>query len=71
VWLYDRTESLLVGMIMHASLSATSLILKPQTTGVEVVAYDLALAAALWVLVAVVAAVNRAARKVHHFAINV
>jgi len=71
VWLYDRTESLLVVMIMHASLSATSLILQPQTTGVEVVAYDLALAAALWVLVAVVIAVNRAARTVQPLATKV
>lgn len=59
VWLYDRTESLLLVMIMHASLSATSLILQPQTAGVDVVAYDLTLAAALWAFVAVVTAVHR------------
>jgi hypothetical protein len=58
VWLYDRTESLLMVMIMHASLSATSLILQPQT-GAEVVAYDLVFATALWLVVAVVAAANR------------
>jgi uncharacterized protein len=58
VWLYDRTESLLMVMIMHAGLSATSLILQPQTTGAEVVAYDLVFATALWLLVAVVAAAN-------------
>jgi len=58
VWLYDRTESLLVVMIMHAGLSATSLILQPQT-GAEVVAYDLVFATALWLVVAVVAAANR------------
>ena len=59
VWLYDRTESLLMVMIMHAGLSATSLILQPQATGVRVVAYDLVFATALWVVVAVVTAVNR------------
>lgn len=58
VWLYARTESLLLVIIMHAGLSATSLILQPPT-GVEAVAYDLVFATALWVVVAVVAAVNR------------
>ena len=59
VWLYDRTESLPIVMIMHAGLSATSLILRPQTTGVGVIAYDLVFATALWVVVAGVAAANR------------
>lgn len=58
VWLYDRTESVLIVMIMHAALSATSLILQPQTAGIEVVVYDLAFAAALWVAVAVVTAID-------------
>ena len=29
VWVYDRTESLLVAMLMHASLTASTLILQP------------------------------------------
>ena len=58
VWLYDRTGSLLMVMVMHAGLSVTSQILTPQTTGVEVVVYDLVFATALWVLVIVVGAVN-------------
>jgi hypothetical protein len=34
VWVYDRTESLLVAMLMHASLIASTLfILVPVTTG--------------------------------------
>jgi membrane protease YdiL (CAAX protease family) len=54
VWLYDRTGSLFLAMIMHAGLSATSLILQPQTGGMAVVVYDLALAVTWWVLAAIV-----------------
>jgi len=58
VWLYDRTVSLLMVMIMHGALSATSLIFHGQTTGVKIIFYDLVFATALWVLVAAVAVVN-------------
>ena len=54
VWVYDRTGSLLVAMLMHASLTASSLILRPLATGARLWAYDLVLAAALWVVVAAV-----------------
>ena len=50
VWVYDRTRSLLVAMLMHASLSAT---------GVSFLTYTWALAAVLWVVVAAVAVANR------------
>jgi membrane protease YdiL (CAAX protease family) len=60
VWVYDRTASLLVVVILHAGLSATSLILQPPATA-NVVAYDLAFAALLWVVVAVVTAFTRSA----------
>ena len=33
VWVYDRTASLLVAMLMHASLSASMLILQPPLQG--------------------------------------
>src|SRR5690606_19097775 len=33
VWVYDRTGSLLLAMLMHASLSASTLILQPLSTG--------------------------------------
>jgi membrane protease YdiL (CAAX protease family) len=56
VWVYDRTRSLLVAMLMHVSLTASTLIFQPVTTGAPLVIYDLVLGAALWVIVAAVAA---------------
>ena len=32
VWVYERTGSLLVGMLMHVSLTATAVIVAPGTT---------------------------------------
>jgi membrane protease YdiL (CAAX protease family) len=62
VWVYDRTGSLLVVMLMHAPLAASQLILIPLAiTGVQVVTYDLVFAAALWVFVAAVAVAQRRA----------
>ncbi len=58
VWVYDRTGSLLVAMLMHASLSASTLILQPPATGASLT-WNLVLAAALWVVVAAVAVANR------------
>jgi membrane protease YdiL (CAAX protease family) len=59
VWVYDRTESLLVAILMHVSLTASTLILLPlATSGVTAVTYDLVLAAVLWVVVAAVAVVG-------------
>jgi membrane protease YdiL (CAAX protease family) len=55
VWVYDRTASLLIAMLMHASLTAcTTLILMPVTAGVHLSMYYLALAAAFWILCAAV-----------------
>ena len=60
VWVYDRTESLLVAMLMHASLTASVLILGPLAiSGVPLLTYDLVLAAALWIVVAALAVTNR------------
>jgi hypothetical protein len=60
VWVYDRTGSLLVAMLMHASLTASTLfILAPAATGAPLLIYNLATAAAAWVVVAVVAVANR------------
>ena len=61
VWLYDRTASLLVAMLMHAVLSASTLILQPETTAGHLT-WNLILAAALWVIVASVALTNRGQR---------
>lgn len=60
VWVYDRTESLLVAILMHASLTASALfILAPSVEGVPLFTYYLILAAALWIVVAAVAVANR------------
>ena len=49
-------DSLLVAMLMHASLRASTLILGPLAiSGVPLLIYDLVLAATLWVVVAAVA----------------
>jgi membrane protease YdiL (CAAX protease family) len=60
VWVYDRSEeSLLVAMLMHTSLTASTLILMPLAiSGVPLVTYDLVLAGALWVVVGAVAVVG-------------
>lgn len=55
VWVYDRTESLFVAILMHASLTASVLfILAPSIEGVPLFIYYLVLAAVLWAVVAVV-----------------
>jgi membrane protease YdiL (CAAX protease family) len=60
VWVYDHTGSLLVAVLMHASLVATQLIARPAVAGGAATwVWILGWAAALWVLVAVVAVANR------------
>lgn len=59
VWVYDRTQSLLVAMLMHASQTATTLILALSATDVETVIFDLVYTALLWLFVALVALANR------------
>ena len=60
VWVYERTaESMLVAMLMHASLSASALILEsPRLAVLPGLTYGLVLAAALWGVVGVVAVAN-------------
>lgn len=59
VCVHDRTGSLLVAMLIHTSLVASTLTLPPLAlSGVALVTYDLVWAAALWVVVAVVAVAN-------------
>jgi len=60
VWVYDRTESLLLAMLMHASLTGFVLfILMPlEPSGVHLLKWYLVFAAALWVVVAAVVVVN-------------
>ena len=59
VWVYDRTGSLLVAMLMHASQTATTLIFAIPATDIQAVVCNLVYAAALWTFVAVVGMVNR------------
>ena len=60
VWIYDRTESLLVTMLMHASLTASTLfILAPDVTGKNLLLYYLILAGLLWTIVAAVIQITR------------
>jgi len=55
VWVYDRTRSLLVVILMHASLTASTLfILAPSVEGAQLLFYYLVLAVLLWCLVAAV-----------------
>jgi CAAX protease family protein len=55
VWLYDRTNSLLLVMLMHGSLTASTIfIFRPVATGVTFLAYGWLISAGLWILVAAV-----------------
>jgi membrane protease YdiL (CAAX protease family) len=51
VRVYQRTGSLLIGIMMHASLTASMIILGPSIEGVQSVEYNLAFAAVLWGMV--------------------
>jgi membrane protease YdiL (CAAX protease family) len=61
VWVYEQTESLLVVILMHASLTASTLfVLAPAVEGAFLFLYYLVLAAVLWGIVrAVVMATGR------------
>jgi CAAX protease family protein len=60
VWVYDRTGSLLVAMLMHASLTGSMLVFGPLAiSGVALLTYNVVLGAALWVAVAVIAVADR------------
>jgi membrane protease YdiL (CAAX protease family) len=61
VWVYDRTGSLLVAMLMHLSLVASTVILEPPLTGWALLTYILVRAAMLWIIVVVVAVAKRRA----------
>ena len=58
VWVYERTQSLLVVILMHASLAGSTVTLALVAPGLPAVTYDLALGIILWVLVAAVAVAN-------------
>ena len=55
VWLYDRTQSLLLVLLMHAPLSASQLVLIPaDIAGKQLVVYNLIFTAFLWVVAIIV-----------------
>ena len=59
VWIYEKTGSLLLVVLMHAPLSACQLVLIPPTlTGVKLVTYNLIFAAVLWIVAGLVLAAN-------------
>ena len=64
VWVYERTGSLLVGMLMHVSLTASLIILRPAATGMGLVIYEFAWAGTLWALMATIAVTAR--RRLSH-----
>src|SRR5512135_3516127 len=60
VWVYDHTESLFIGWLMHAVLTGSNVILGPLvTSGATGPAWSLVMAAVLWVVVAALALANR------------
>ena len=65
VWVYERTESLLVGMLMHVSLTASLITLRPAATGMALVVYELAWAGSLWALMAAIAVQGRRRASLH------
>lgn len=69
VWLYDRTQSVLVVMLMHAPLAAGQLILLPEAMSREsAVTFDLVFATALWAIVAAIHMASRGGRLLHETA---
>lgn len=58
VWVYDRSGSLLIAILMHMGLTASTLILQPAITGAPLMKAGLLLTAAPWVIVAVVALIG-------------
>jgi membrane protease YdiL (CAAX protease family) len=56
VWVYERTQSLFLAMVMHAALTASVRILDPiGITGADLMLYNAAMGGAIWVVVGVVA----------------
>lgn len=59
VWVYDHTESILVMILMHASLTASTLfVFAPSVEGVQLFFYYLILAVVLWSVVWTIKVIN-------------
>ena len=60
VWVYDRTGSLLVAMLMHVAYTAATMIFEPvAVSGVPLFIYGWVSAAVMWVIAIAVAMANR------------
>jgi membrane protease YdiL (CAAX protease family) len=60
VWVYDRSQSIFVAMLMHVSITASLLVLNPlELAGAHLQTYSFALAGAVWVVVAILALASR------------
>ena len=57
-WVYERTHSTLIGVLMHASLTSSMLIMGAPVSGYALLMYDLVFGAVLWVAVAIVFSKN-------------
>ena len=58
VWVYDRTESLLLAILMHASLTGSLVILGSLAPGWPLFTFLLVFGAVLWVVVGTIALAN-------------
>lgn len=58
VWVYDRTGSLPIAMVMHVGLTVSTLILWPVTAGASLLTYDFVVATAVWMVVALLTLVS-------------
>jgi len=59
VLVYDQTGSLPVIMLMHAFLSASTLIFKPSSSGEIAFIWNLVLGIILWIIIAMIVMINR------------
>jgi membrane protease YdiL (CAAX protease family) len=59
VWVYEHTHSLMIGVLMHASLTSSMLILGPAVSGRDLLIFDLAFGATLWIAAAVLIVLER------------
>ena len=66
VWVYDHTESLLIAMLMHLSLTASNTIFGlTAAKGMTSPAFSLAVSIVLWIMIAASARASRRHRLVH------
>jgi membrane protease YdiL (CAAX protease family) len=68
VWVYERTQSVAIAMLMHASLTTSLLTLNPLAiSGSRLFVFSFAFAAAMWIVVAII---NSQSAILNRFAIS-